>query len=206
MNKESSASLGYPLSVFNKNSTLKPFACLWVNFLMCTFDCPGLSNRSEARGCTKNRPKRETFVLSKTWFDGYKGAFLECSQENWIFLTHVIRILWRGESYILIFFRDTRFQSFLTCFVSLGKTQARICKWSHASSLHVKSHWIMNILANIFRIAKFFRWLWNNFWRSQLTCYVYGEVGYFSKERGFWVQRISSKFLLWKRNDSSVVL
>ena len=38
----------------------------------------------------------------------------------------------------------------------------------------------------------------------------YGGVGYFSNERGFSVesslQRISSKFLLWKRNDSSVVL
>jgi len=34
-----------------------------------------------------------------------------------------------------------------------------------------------------------------------------GGVGYFSNERGFSVesrlQRISSKFLLWKRNDSS---
>jgi len=40
--------------------------------------------------------------------------------------------------------------------------------------------------------------------------HIQGGVGYFSNERGFSVesslQRISSKCLLWKRNDSSVVV
>ena len=48
-------------------------------------------------------------------------------------------------------------------------------------------------------------------WSENLSCYRRGGgVGYFSHERGFSVesslQRIPSKFLLWKWNDSSVVL
>ena len=69
----------------------------------------------------------------------FRTIFLNIPKKIEIVFTHVFGILWRGESYILIFFLNTRFQSFFDVLSAWAKTRQEsangvtlpIYSWKH---------------------------------------------------------------------------